>query len=353
MSKLTAAQIGARRAVNEICAKHFENDTSGKELGGATPISFVIDHLQDLNLEGAKLVVGDSAFVYGLQNLSSLKDVWFFEHDGVSPELHVWIREKLGADRILSYNELMTTKLKFNLIVGNPPFNGKSSIHLKIVGRLEHVCAKGGMISLILPKPILVRQSDRCVKYTAWMDTCSTVEWHDIPKSDFPTVSDDLIWFTVKNDSGCSMVDLSVKAPITFKAKRVVGVDFVLTKKIQDQEYSIPLYSCMGSDGVPKFNRYTKEENLSKIKRYFGKPILHVNLHGNMIRFNEIAWLDEAGEHGWFRQGIDSFVFSTLPEARRALKWFQSDARKKYVDECLSSGWLIRDQIQALFEHKT
>jgi hypothetical protein len=352
-TNLTPVQIASRKVVNERCRAHFVNDVSGKELGGSTPIEFVLDHLRGLNLEGLKLVISDSAYVYGLQNLCSLKDVWFFEHDGASPELRAWIRERVGAERILSYNELMTTKLKFNLIVGNPPFNGKSSIHLKIVGRLEHVCAKDGLISLILPKPILVRQSDRCVKYTSWMDTCSTVEWHDIPKSDFPSVSDDLVWFTVKNDGGSSMVDLTVKPPKkTWSAKYVTGLDFRQCGKKKSDDFPIPVINCVNDDGSPTFGKFTTTSALEKLKPYVGRPIIHVNGAGSMAARPEIAWLDETGEHPYYRHYMESLVFDSLDEARDAIAWIKSPEGKKYFSDWLKCGWGINTGLKLLIKPK-
>ena len=242
--------------------------------------------------------------------------------------------------------------LQFDIIEGNPPFNGKSSIHLKIVGLLEKIAKPNAIISLILPKQILVRKADRNQEYTSWIDSCTMIEWHDIDmKRDFPKVGDNLIWFTFCNDGGCKMTDISVSPPIkTWSGRYVTGLDYGVCRKKLKDEYMIPVINCVGDNGQPTFGRFTSSLALSKLEQFTDHPTLHVNSAGSMATRKEIAWLDEKGEHPFYRHYMETIVFDSLDDAREAFDWIKSVEGKKYFSDWLKCGWGISIGLKLLIK---
>ena len=312
-----------------------------------------------LSVDGNILVISDCGLLVALwfrlnREGKSMENVVFVTHTEKQEEFGLNLVKKviqIGYNKPIEEMEKQLMGMKFDVIIGNPPFNGKSSIHLKIVGLLEKHVNKNALIALILPKPILDRNSTRTLKYTKWLDQCTLITWRDAVE--FPTVSDKLIYFIIKNDNGHALINLGANLPTsTFPAKRVVGIDFTNTSKKSSGDNNIPIYCCLGADGSPKFFRYTSATALEKIQAHANKPVLHVNVHGAMVKFPKIAWLDEKGEFGWFRQGIDSFVFDDLIQARKALNWINGPEGKNYISACLNGGWLIREQIQAIFKNE-
>jgi hypothetical protein len=232
--------------------------------------------------------------------------------------------------------------MRFDVIVGNPPFNGKSSIHLKILEKMKFYLNKGGRLTFVMPKQILIRQAARNKKLTPWFDTCSMVTWNDVDmKRDFPMVMDVLITFHVLNDCETKMVDLTIIPPKSWSGgiKYVTGLDRYVCSNNPTESDKIPVINCVNDDGTPNYGRYTHNEATDKLAAHKGKPILHINSAGSMILRKNICWLDEAGVHPYYRHYMTSIVFNDITKAREVRDFMISSEGKAYITNWLKLGW--------------
>lgn len=338
-------------------------DTLGKEICAKLPSTGNILVVGDLGSLMARLLKQHSECKYEVFG-SSVNRITFLASSLEAKEardlgLNVNIIEidyNKHTSQIIKELEEKLMGLQFDIIEGNPPFNGKSSIHLKIVGLIEKLAKPNAIISLILPKQILVRKADRNQEYTSWMDSCTMIEWHDIDmKSDFPKVGDNLIWFTFCNDGGCKMTDISISPPIkTWSGRYVTGLDYGECRKKPHGEYTIPVINCVNKFGPPIFGKFTRESAITKISNCIGKPTLHVNSFRIMddVRDNgaDLAWLDEKGEHPFYRHYMETIVFDSLDDAREAFDWIKSVEGKKYFSDWLKCGWGISIGLKLLIK---
>jgi len=308
------------------------------------------------------LVVEDTGiwlaeFLLRKQRNETTDNLWFVS--SFTPDVE-WVQERGCNARLVCYNDPIAKikkilmGLTFDNILGNPPFNGKSSIHLKMVGLMQGLLKENGVLGLILPKPILVRQSERTHKYTAWLDTCTMIEWQDIDmKQNFPTVGDDLIWFMVKNDGGHKMTDLTVQPPAkTWSGRYVTGLDFSVCKKKPEGEYTVPVINAIGPDAKPIFGKFTSPSSLAKIAAAAGKPTLHINgihmTHKGRVPGVNLSWLDERGEHAFYRHYMLSIVFDDVLEARACQAWINSEEGCRYFAAWYQTHWAFGTAIKHL-----
>jgi hypothetical protein len=321
-----------------------------------TPFELAEQMLSRIKLDGSILVLSDLGFLPVLKSRGASFDrITFVAH---TPEQEL-LANQMRVGRVLQvgYNEPIKELeqqlmgLKFDVVVGNPPYSGKTDIHYKFLHLTGIHSTDASVHAYVVPVNIFARDADRAIKYTAWMDA-TTMLWERDASKDF-LVAEKITAFVIDRGVQGTFLRRDVECNVSFPALRVVGIDFGQTSKVRDEKYSIPVYSCLGADGQPKFHRFTHSAARDKLAKYSGKPVLHVNLHGNMISYMKVAWLDESGANPWFRQGIDSFVFSTLSEAKLAEGWINGEEGRKYIDACLESGWLIREQIQKIFREKS
>jgi hypothetical protein len=238
--------------------------------------------------------------------------------------------------------------MKFDVFVGNPPFNGKTDVHFKIMQRVGELSADNSYHAFVFPTNIFNRSGDRQRKYTSWLDTTTVIDYSDCSEN-FPTVADHLSYFVVKKDGLGSFIDRSVPVPIKFSgATRVVGIDFGVCSKVKDDTFSVPVLQGLSKNGDKNF-RFTTPEAAKKLQHFFGRPILVINTFGSTVLYDTIAHLEENLQVPWYRQGLEVFVFDDVTEARRARDWLNSDECKAYIAECMKGGWNMATHIKELF----
>ena len=317
-----------------------------------TPWSLVCEMFSKIEVKtGSCLVIGDYNFLHYAANYCEFSEIVFVPVAGWQEVLAKKLALKKENVKVLNvdYNNLIEStkkelgEMKFDVVVGNPPFSGKTSVHLKITGIIESHLKFDGYLMFILPKPILVRVSDRTQEYTSWLDTMETIYWTDIEMSlYFPTVGDNLVWFANKNNKLNKMVDISVKVPPsckTWSAKYVTGLNYGECIKAPTDNHPVPVINCISKDGSPTFGKFTTEGSAARLIK--GKPLLHVNGAGSMAARPEIAWLDVEGKFPYYRHYMETLVFDDVNDAIEAFDWIKSQEGKAYFKEWLSCGWGI------------
>jgi hypothetical protein len=242
--------------------------------------------------------------------------------------------------------------MKFDVIVGNPPYSAKTKIHLKIIQKVECLLKHDAFLAFVIPKKIFDRSLDENKKFTSWLELTSLL-WYKDCLTEFSNVSEIISVFLIKNNKIANFKNLkSTKKFKTFKAKPIIGLDYYKTTKIQNEIFNIPLIECIDQLGNPSFKRFTNEENLLKIRsKAFSKPVIFVNFKGSMAARENIAFLERNCQNGWLRQYVKAFVFETIDEAEVAFDYLKSDEFKEFVKEHLETSWDLNSALMKIFNN--